>query len=165
MKWLGLLGFVLCMACGPSEVRSGSGDVEPWDLRTVFQSDSDRASGVLVVRATAPREATIRRPEPAGEGLRFESLGSPSVESLGERQLYTWRWQVEGRPGNYELKEMALYGDEQEPMASAPGRFIDLATDAPVVGELEEVQHPSRVYEIPWLLLLGVVGTVAALTT
>jgi hypothetical protein len=158
-----MFAFAVCVACAPSGGDFVSKESPDWDVKTSFEAASDGASGVLVVRASAPDTAVIRRPEPEGQGLRFESMGQAGVESLGARQLYTWRWRVEGRPGNYEIQPLDVFGEANEPMVTAPGRFVDLATEAPAVGELQEVQHPSKILTIPWALVAGVLGTLAVL--
>ena len=163
MRTLRAVVLAMCVACTQGDTQTVAQETPDWDVRTAYDAASDGASGVLVVHASAPSDAMIRRPEPQGEGLRFEAIGPAAVESLGTRQVYTWRWQVEGRPGNYEIQALDFYGEAAEPMASAPGRFIDLAAEAPVVGELEEVAHPPRVWTVPWTLLAGVIGTIGVL--
>ena len=163
MRMLRTLMLIVCAACAPSDEPMMRSEPPEWDVRTTFETKANGASGMLVVRVSAPSEAMIRRPEPAGEGLRFESMGAADVESLGASQLYTWRWSVEGSPGNYEIQPLDVFGEAEEPMASAPGRFVDFAADAPVVGELEEVEHPPRVWTVPWVFVVGVLGTIATL--
>ena len=53
--------------------RFGRGRGTRLGTGTAFES-AYGASGVLVVRASAPGDGSIWRPEPEGEGLRFESM-------------------------------------------------------------------------------------------
>ena len=121
-------------------------------------------AGILHVQVAVPEGLVPLVPTPTGEGLTLAPIGDMEQETVGERQVLTWRWSVSGAAGSYEIQPLDLrVSSEVEPLARAPSLFVDLDVEPPREGEWADISDPSRVRVIPWGWVFGV-GAVAFLS-
>ncbi len=162
--WI-LSGIFLLSACGTGVAPERSSS--ELSLRAWLDGKPAASGGTLVLQAVLPEGITeLPLPTPSANGLEID-LDNMGTERLGERQVFTWRYQFRGPKGSYEIEPVVIEipGESGEPLAlSTTSLFVDMGAEPPRAGELVDIVDPSPITEIPYRALLGLsaVGVLGA---